>query len=432
MENPVIESAYPIGFRKEEASELGKHLKNRHSVVLLGMKRVGISNFLRFFLYNKDVVRTYIHKTEQHLFIPVDLNDLVEREIFPFWILTLKRIVDVVEKSPHIDRETKKYIESLFLDSIQSKDLFLLIESVRKSLVRLIEKNMLPTLFFLRFDRMKDAVTHEFFDNLQGLRDATHEKVSYVFTSFRGLDILSPTVFTKSSLSTFSHTMHIHPARKEDTEVIYETYRSRYNLRLSPAIEKALFGLVDGYIQYLQLSLISLHERKKMVKDKKELEQHLLKDERLALQSEELWESLTIDEQAVLLKIIKRGKLTEHEKEKAKYIWDTGFVENNGKLFSPLFTYYISQKQEKRKAENAPTELSKKEHMLFSFLQGRINEICEREAIIKAVWPEVEAFGVSDWAIDRLVARVRGKLKAQIAAYEIQTVKTRGYKLVKA
>ena len=56
----------------------------------------------------------------------------------------------------------------------------------------------------------------------------------------------------------------------------------------------------------------------------------------------------------------------------------------------------------------------------------------EREEIIQAVWPEVEEVGVSDWAIDRLVARLRAKLKSQNAKVEIQTVKTRGYKMTES
>jgi len=41
----------------------------------------------------------------------------------------------------------------------------------------------------------------------------------------------------------------------------------------------------------------------------------------------------------------------------------------------------------------------------------------------------IPEFGVSDWAIDRLVARVRVKLPQQNSPYEIVTVRTRGYKL---
>ena len=106
MLSNVIEAKYPIDFRKEDAEKLGILLKNRRSVVLVGMKRVGISDFLRFFLYNPDVNKTYI-KEDGHFFISVDLNDLVEREIFPFWILTLKRISDAVEEA-NVDKKIKK------------------------------------------------------------------------------------------------------------------------------------------------------------------------------------------------------------------------------------------------------------------------------------------------------------------------------------
>jgi hypothetical protein len=175
MENGIIEAVYPISFREKDASKLGQHLKNRNSVVLIGMKRVGISNFLRFFLNHKEITKKYIADGNSHLFISVDLNDLVEREVFPFWILTLKRILDSVENSD-LSKPTKKYVESLFLDSMQSKDTFLTIESVKKSLARITQEKTMPTIFFLRFDRLKEVVTTELFGNLQGLKDAANRK----------------------------------------------------------------------------------------------------------------------------------------------------------------------------------------------------------------------------------------------------------------
>lgn len=425
MENGIIESSYPITFRKEDASSLGAHLKRRHSVVLIGMKRVGISNFLRFFLNHKDIAKTYIGDGNTHLFIPVDLNDLVEREVGPFWILTLKRILDVVNKHP-FGKEIKKRIEMLFLDSIQSQDLFLTIDSVRKSLIGLTENGILPTIFFLRFDRMKDAATPELFANLQGLKDATHHKLSYVFTSYRSLDSISPSVFTRASLSVFSKDLYIKPAKAEDTEIIFKTYRDRYKLNLSPLIEQALFDIVDGYVQYLQLSLIRLHEKKDIIKTKSELFELLARDERINLQSEELWESFKGQEKDVLAKIVRSEVVTEEEREKSKYLWDTGFVVDS-RTFSSLFEHYVKQMQSA--ASNHIVELTKKENLLFNFLKDNIDSVCEREQIVEKVWPEVEALGVSDWAIDRLVARVRNKLKLQKSQFEIQTVRTRGYKL---
>lgn len=431
MENSVIEVTYPLSFRELDAKVLGNHLKNRQSVVLIGMKRVGISNFLRFFLYHKDTPETYIQDGKNHLFIPVDLNDLVERELSPFWTLTLKRIADAVEASK-ISEKGKKQIQSLFLDSIQSQDLFLTIDSIRRALVVIDSEGYLPTIFFLRFDRIKDAVTPEFFSNLQGLKDATHHKLTYVFTSYRSLDKLVPQVFTRASLSVFSNDMHIKPANTEDTVIVLKTYKDRYKLTFEKPLEEKLLEEVDGYIQYVQLALIVMSEKKEMP-SKDEIFRILSQDERIALQSDELWESLDPREQEVIVKVSQNGVLDEKEREEGRYLWDTGFIiEKDGKntIFSPLFQYYLEQKTKQEKHEGNGVEFSKKEHLLFSFLESHQNEVCEREKIIEAVWPEEEALGVSDWAIDRLVARVRNKLKLRKSLFEIQTIKTRGYKLI--
>lgn len=430
METSVAEATYPLTFREEEAKKLGEYLKQRHSVNLIGMKRVGISNFLRFFLYHKDIVPAYIDREQQYLFIPVDLNDLVEREIYPFWTLTLKRIVDACETSS-LPSETKRQINSLFLTSIQSQDLFLVIDSIRRALIMIVDNSIYPTLFFLRFDRLKNSFTPSFFDNLKGLHDATHQRLAYVFTSYRSLDSIFPSA--KATLSVFVHSMYVSPAKEKDMKIIYEAYKKRYNFSLSPSVEKALFSLVKGNVQYLQLALTILNEQREK---KLETEEHVLSlfaaDERIILESEELWESLSAEEKKVLLQIAHEQKVTPAEKIKAAYLWDAGFVvthKDNYKVFSPLLSHYLSHVEIEKNEKGQMVHLTRKEHLLFSLLESQLGEICEREKIIDVVWPEYKEFGVSDWAIDRLVARVRVKLRQQNSPHEIVTVRTRGYKL---
>jgi hypothetical protein len=431
MENHIPEASYPVSFRQEDAKKLGKYLEQRRSVNLIGMRRVGISNFLRFFLYNKDIVPTYISREQNHLFIPVDLNDLVEREIYPFWTLTLKRVVDAAETTD-LPKETKEKINALFLTSIQSQDLFLVIDTIRKALLLIVENNIYPTLFFLRFDRLQDAFNPSFFDNLEGLYDAAHERLSYVFTSYRSLDSIFPTA--KTSLSVFAQQLYMSPATEKEMEIVYQTYKDRYSLDLSPEMEKALFSLVAGNIQYLHLALIILNEKKKAAvgdaegQTKEKLQELLLKDERIILESEELWESLTKEEKNVLLAVVKNQLVDKNAESSAAYLWDTGFV-RNGKIFSPLLENYLLHKEPERTQKDTVVHLTRKEHMLFTLLEAHLGDICERDAIIENVWPEYKEFGVSDWAIDRLVARVRVKLREQKSPYEIVTVRTRGYKL---
>jgi hypothetical protein len=182
----------------------------------------------------------------------------------------------------------------------------------------------------------------------------------------------------------------------------------------------------------LQLGLISLHEPINPVTTKEELMSHLVNDERIKLQSEELWENLDKEEQNILLKIVNREEITRDEKKKGAYLWNTGFVSPDKqklKIFSPLFEYYVKERR-KEESKGSTSEFSKKELIFFEFLKKHQDEICEREKIIEEVWPEAEELGISDWAIDKLAGRVRSKLKLQENNFEIQTVKTRGYKLV--
>ena len=430
MPSKVIEADFPISFRKDDAEKLGALLKNRRSAVLIGIKRVGISGFVRFFIYNKDIVKTYV-KEDNHFFVYVDLSDLVEREIFPFWILTFKRLADSVEESD-LDKKIKKQISTYFLDSIQTQDLFLRFDYLRKSLKLLSDAGIKTTIFFLRFDRLKDAATPELFDNLQGLLDHSNRRLMYVFTSFRNFDELFPSIFKKHELSYFADSVYIKPAKKEDSKIILDFNKRQKDVQISKEMEENLMDLVDGYSQYIQFSIISIHESKNQIQNAQELKEMLINDERINFQSEEIWESLTDLEKNILIKALDNVKLNKEDRENGAYLIKTGFInEETQQIFSPIFANFVKHKRAEMKKDTVMTELSKKEYLLLSFLESKANEICEREAIIEAVWPEAAAIGVSDWAIDRLVARLRSKLKNQNKKYEIVTIKTRGYKLIK-
>jgi pSer/pThr/pTyr-binding forkhead associated (FHA) protein len=71
-----------------------------------------------------------------------------------------------------------------------------------------------------------------------------------------------------------------------------------------------------------------------------------------------------------------------------------------------------------------------KEYVLLRLLVDRNGQICDRNEIASAVWPEYDG-QVADYNIDNLVARLRAKLDDVAAgAVRILAVKTRGYRLV--
>jgi len=428
--NHITESDYPITFREDDAKELGKCIKIHHSALLVGMKRVGINNFLRFFLNHKDIEKTYIKNGGNNLFVQIDLNDLIERDIFPFWILVLKRLVDTIENSK-LPEKTKKEARKSFTESIQLKDLFFTVDNIRKIISAIASAGYYPALFLIRFDRIKDVVKPELITSFQSFSNVTQHKNSNIGTSFRPVHQLLPHLFTKPSPSPFFKTIYLKPANPHDTKIILKSYQKKYNMKFSDTTISNLVELSGGHVQYLHIAIMNLHSVNKRPKGKDELFNLLINDEEIRLMSEELFESLTKDEKGILLKIQSGTKISSEMKNKAKYLWDTGIVYEKGEksiIFTPLFSHYLQKAQNNN---NTKKDLTKKEFLLFTFLKEHEGNLCERDDIIHAVWPEQAEMGVSDWAIDRLIARVRAKLKIQESPYEIITVITRGYKLVK-
>ncbi len=422
----VIETTYPITFRKREAEQLGKYIAQQKSVVLIGMKRVGISNFLRFFINHPEISSTYIQSDQPQIFIQVDLNDLIERNLSAFWTLLLTRTVDAVENSslPEVD---KKACRKLFVQSIQLKDHFFTVESVRKVLDLIVSSGMYPTIFLIRFDRLADVFTEDFFGNLLGLRDSVKTRLSYIFTSHRPLPVLSPTIFKKQYLTTFVKDMYLPMATDEDMNNIAQTLMDQYHVTVQPDMRRELMRLSGGYVQYLQLLLIRLHEDKTVL-DISTFESQMAHDEQITLQSEEIFDSLSKTEKDVVQSVVAKRLLDPNVKESASYVWNTGIVIKDDAVFSPLFSSFLrSMSQDEVQSH----EFTKKEHLLFSYLLSQEGQLCEREKIVDVVWADGHDMGVSDWAVDRLIARLRSKLKAQHSPYQIETVVTRGYKLLR-
>ncbi len=74
--------------------------------------------------------------------------------------------------------------------------------------------------------------------------------------------------------------------------------------------------------------------------------------------------------------------------------------------------------------------LSQAQFTLLALLAGEPGRVYSRDEVIAAVWPEVEAEGVSDEAIDAMVRRIRLRLRELDSEHEyIVTMRGYGFKL---
>jgi hypothetical protein len=77
-----------------------------------------------------------------------------------------------------------------------------------------------------------------------------------------------------------------------------------------------------------------------------------------------------------------------------------------------------------------PVALAPKEFSLLAFLYGQVGNVCSKDEIGLAVWPEYQE-GVYDYQIENLVRRLRSKLESDAGDPQLLlTVRGQGYKLV--
>jgi pSer/pThr/pTyr-binding forkhead associated (FHA) protein len=80
-----------------------------------------------------------------------------------------------------------------------------------------------------------------------------------------------------------------------------------------------------------------------------------------------------------------------------------------------------------------PISLSPKEYLLLSYLYERRCQVCSKDDIGRAVWPEYEAGGIFDYQIENLVRRLRTRIEFDPANPQLLfTVRGLGYKLMTA
>jgi pSer/pThr/pTyr-binding forkhead associated (FHA) protein len=77
--------------------------------------------------------------------------------------------------------------------------------------------------------------------------------------------------------------------------------------------------------------------------------------------------------------------------------------------------------------------LSPKEHLLLAYLYERRCQVCSKDDIGRAVWPEYQAGGIFDYQIENLVRRLRTRIEFDPANPQLLfTVRGLGYKLMAA
>jgi len=92
----------------------------------------------------------------------------------------------------------------------------------------------------------------------------------------------------------------------------------------------------------------------------------------------------------------------------------------------------IDEKRKEAGVDGQQVKLSRKEYDLLVYLHGNAGQVCSRDEIIRAVWPESQdTAAISDATIDQLVHRLREKVEPEPSQpSRIISRKAFGYMLV--
>ncbi len=236
-----------------------------------------------------------------------------------------------------------------------------------------------------RFDALVDGATAHITSNLRALRDAFKYQLTFVTGTRRPLN-----PHTELSELVYANTLWLGPLSKSDTDWNVFRYAKRKSLDWDDTTAQKIHTLSRGYPALLRavseahslgcpLELPALRAHPAVVR-----------------RVEEFWIDKPTED------MVAQSRLTDH----------------------PLL-----------KASPAPfkfdaMQFTAKEQLLLEYLLEHVNQICDKDVLVRAVWPEdiIYEQGVRDDSLAQLVRRLRKKIEPDPShPQHIETVPGRGY-----
>lgn len=140
----------------------------------------------------------------------------------------------------------------------------------------------------------------------------------------------------------------------------------------------------------------------------------------------------TFDEIYNSFDLNERSNLNKDSIKKTSCLVKLGIVNKDLKIISPWFREFVQE----NKFNNIPDKsnidkiLSGKEFIVYQLLNKNKNEVVTRDQIADVMWEEETAEKYSNWAIDKIISRIRKSFRNNNINLKITTIRGKGYMLI--
>jgi energy-coupling factor transporter ATP-binding protein EcfA2 len=260
------------------------------------------------------------------------------------------------------------------------------LDALEAALDRQLAESSPLGLLLDRFDVLTEHPDRSIYSNLRALRDAHKYELAYVIATRRPLD-----AHNELAELFFAHTIWLGPLSESDTSWNVQRFAHRTGLIWDIKVAHQIAALSGGYPALLRAVCEAYAAGCPL--SLSDLSQHPAVHRRM----DEFWADQP----------------------------DTNSLRLCGLNDNPLLA-----------ASRLPDQidtagLTAKEHALWEYLQAHPGQVCEKDDLIRAVWPEDRIFerGIRDDSLAQLVRRLREKIEPDPSTpRHIQTVAGRGYR----
>lgn len=453
----------PDTLRREDGAYILHRVADGDCSAVVGVSNTGKSYLLRSLASGHVRHQLLGEQVCDDIFVYVDFNLMLEATEQGFYELILRCLMEELAQQdsdgrrPGSEAQYLSRLQRAYETLVAPPSAFQISLSFSEGLTAVCRgtPNNLALLFD-EFDEPFEQIEGRVFLNLRALKDKYRQRLSYVTATNRRLSNIRRGRDVDEFVELFEpFTQFLGPLPKADVDQIVAWVAVQEGYTFDDQDRGFLYHHADGHLGLLLAVSRALGEvTGEPVRDAgqdwlihRQVREQL--DQELNVQGEcrKLWDDLTETQQDTLMAVV--GTEEETDERALDSLRKKGLIRQGEELlFSPVFEGFVRRQRltRRRRYEGVRVDvesgtvwvdsrqtstLTDLEYRLLLLLYGRLNKLCDKYAIVEAVWGEEYIDQVDDARIDKLLSRLRAKIEPDPRNPRyILTIRGRGYKLI--